>query len=118
MIPHNRLTFDENEVKAVAEVVRSGYWAGGPQVLRLEATLAKLVGVQFAVGVGSGLSALRLALKSLGVGAGDEVIVPAYSCVALPNAVLSLQAMPVPVDVQAPDWNIDPKAVESALTIR
>lgn len=115
-VPHNRLTFGDEEVKAVSAVVASGYWAGGTQLKRLETALSQRTQVAYAVGVGSGLGALRLALKGLGIGTYDEVIVPAYSCVALANAVMSLGAKPIPVDVSKSDWNIDPQAAKKAIS--
>ena len=115
-IPHNSPTFGEEEVKAVSNVVSSGHWAGGSQLLKLEEALAKRTSAAYAIGVGSGLSALRLALKGLGVGMNDQVIVPAYSCVALANAVLSLGAKPVPVDVDRSGWNINPEKAKQAIT--
>lgn len=108
MIPHNRLTFGLEEEEAVCRVVRSGYWAQGEQVSLLETRLAQRAGVEHAVGVGSGLAALRLSLLALGITSGDRVVVPAYSCVALANAVLAVGATPVPVDVRETDWNLDP----------
>ena len=105
-VPHNRLTFDATEVEAIRRVVESGWWASGPRVADLEAALVQTSGARDAVAVGSGLAALRLALKGLGVGRGDTVVVPAYSCVALPNAVLSLGATPVPIDVDRGEWNL------------
>ena len=74
----------------------------------LESALARQAGVEHAVCVASGFSALRLALGALGVGPDHRVLVPAYSCVALANAVLAWGATPVPVDVEAAGWNIDP----------
>jgi dTDP-4-amino-4,6-dideoxygalactose transaminase len=105
-IPHNRLTFGEPECDAVLRSVRSGEWAQGPEVKALEAALARVGGVKHAVCVASGFAALRLALGALGVRRGDKVAVPAYSCVALANAALSWGATPVPVDVDATEWNI------------
>lgn len=107
-IPHNRLTFGESECEAVLRTVRSGHWAQGPAVKGLEAELARMAGVRHAVCVASGLAALRLALGALGVERGDQVAVPAYSCVALANAALSWGAIPVPIDVDAVNWNIEP----------
>lgn len=115
-VPHNRLTHGDAERDAVAAVVAGGRWSSGPAVERLEHDLAARLGRRHAVAVGSGLGALRLALLSLGVGAGDEVIVPAYSCVALANAVLACRAHPVPVDVTPDYWTIDPLA--AAVTAR
>jgi len=105
-VPHNRLTFDATEVEAIRRVVESGWWATGPRVADLEAELVRASGVRAAAAVGSGLAALRLALKGLGVGRGDVVAVPAYSCVALPNAVLAVGATPIPIDVDRGDWNL------------
>ena len=107
-IPHNRLTFGEAECDAVLRTVRSGHWAQGPRVRELEATLVRMSEVRHAVCVASGVAALRLALGGLGIRAGDSVLVPAYSCVALANSVLAWGATPVPVDVDATHWNIEP----------
>jgi dTDP-4-amino-4,6-dideoxygalactose transaminase len=109
-VPHNRLTFDEAEVKEVADVVRSGQWAQGPRVTELERELARMAGVQYAVCVASGLSALRLALGALQISSGDSVLVPAYSCVALANACLSWAATPLPVEIEGTSWNISVSA--------
>jgi len=116
-IPHNRLTFGDAESRAAAEAVASGQWAGGPRVQALERGLQHRAGRAHAIGVASGLAALRLGLKALGVAQGDEVIIPAYACVALANAVLALGASPVSADV-AEDWNLDPRAVTAAHTDR
>jgi dTDP-4-amino-4,6-dideoxygalactose transaminase len=109
-VPHNRLTFDDAEVEAVADVVRSGQWAQGPLVAELERELARMAGVQYAVCVASGLSALRLALGALQISSGDSVLVPAYSCVALANACLSWAARPLPVEIEGTSWNISVSA--------
>ncbi len=106
-IPHNRLTFGQNECDAVLRTVRSGQWAQGPRVQELEAALARMSGVRHAVCVASGFAALRLALGALGIRAGDAVLVPAYSCVALANSVLAWGAAAVSVDVDATHWNIE-----------
>lgn len=115
-IPHNKITYDEREVLAVQDVVRSGYWVGGAIQERVEAQLSQMFSTQGAVCVGSGLSALRLSLLALGVSDGDEVIIPAYSCVALANAVLSVGAVPVPVDVDAQNFNLSVTGVRDAVT--
>jgi dTDP-4-amino-4,6-dideoxygalactose transaminase len=114
VVPHNRLTHGTEEEEAVRAVVASGYWAGGPRVRELETALAAALGRREAACVGSGVGALRLALRALGVGAGDRVLVPAYACVALPNAVAALGAEPVPVDVEPDTWTIDPPAAAAA----
>jgi perosamine synthetase len=118
LVPHNRLTLGEAEVRAAAEAVASAQWAGGPRVAALERRLSRRAGVAQAVGVASGLAALRLALKGLGVQRGDEVIVPAYACVALANAILALGATPVAADVTPGDWNLDPRSAAAVRTSR
>jgi len=114
-VPHNRLTFTETEVEAVARVVRSGHWAQGPRVAELERELARMAGVQYAVCVACGLSALRLSLGALKVSSGDKVLLPAYSCVALANACLSWGATPVPIEIESSTWNIEPYACRCAI---
>jgi len=107
LIPHNRLTFGDAECESVVRAVRSGQWAQGARVEELETQLCRISGVRHAVCVASGLGALRLAVGALGVRAGDRVLVPAYSCVALANAVLAWDASPIPVDVETESWTID-----------
>jgi len=114
-VPHNRLTWGDSEVLGVADVVRSGYWASGPRVAKLETTLAHMANVKSVVCVASGLSALRLLLLGLGIKPGDKVLIPAYSCVALANAVLACGAAPVPVEIAPDDWNIDVRATKDAV---
>ena len=114
LIPHNRLTHGDAEVQSITEVVRSGYWACGPRTAVLEDALARRSGVTHAVSVASGSAALRLALKGLGVGRGESVLIPAYCCVALANAVLACGATPVLVEVRSEDWCIDPQAACAA----
>lgn len=116
MIPHNKLTFDKTEEIAVKKIVQSGYWAGGKEVEKLEEKITEITNRKYAIGVSSGLSALRLSLLSLEVGKNDEVIIPAYSCVAIPNAVLSCGAIPVPVDVIPDNWNLDFKNIQSKIS--
>jgi dTDP-4-amino-4,6-dideoxygalactose transaminase len=117
-VPHNRLTFGEAEAEVVAATVRSGYWAQGPRVAELERKLASMAGVQHAVCVASGLSALRLALGALRVSRGDTVLVPAYCCVALPNACLSWGATPAAIEIESINWNIDAAACRRAISDR
>lgn len=115
LIPHNRLTYGKEEELAVTRVVSSGNWVGGSQLAELERRLAAKVGVAHGIGVGSGLAALRLALHALGVGPSDIVAIPAYSCVALANAILACGAGVLPVEVQTGSWNICPAALQKAM---
>ncbi len=107
MILHNKLSFDTLETDSVVKVIESGFWAGGPKVKDLEKELKYLTQRKYAVAVSSGLSAITLALLALKIKRGDEVIIPAYSCVAIVNAVLFCKAKPVPVDILIDSWNIN-----------
>ena len=115
-VPHNRLTHGELECAAVAKAVASGRWADGSESACLESELAGYVGRKHAAVVGSGMGALRLALLALKVGRGDEVVVPAYSCVALPNAVLACGARPVVADVSREGWVINLESLANVVT--
>ena len=101
------ITHDSAELKSVCDVISSGQWAGGIIRNKTEEQLSSIFNCTDAALVSSGLSALRLALLALGVKEGDKVIVPAYSCVALPNAVLSVGATPYPVDIDQTTFNIE-----------
>jgi len=118
MIPHSRPTLDEEEVRAVAAVVRSGRVSQGNEVRRFETELARQVDVTDAVAVSSGTAGLHLALVSLEVGAGDEVVIPSFVCAALLNAVRFVGAEPVPADIDPETFNIDARDVERRLTPR
>lgn len=118
MIDHNQPFNPEAVQHAAAKLVASGRWTTGEECAALEADFARLTGREGAVAVASGLSALRLALAAIGVSAGDEVIVPAYSCVALPNAVLALGAVPVAVDIDPRTYNLDVDACGRACSTR
>ena len=117
-IPHSRPTVGEEEVQAVAAVLRSGRIAQGEEVRRFEAELARQVDVTDAVAVSSGTAGLHLALVSLDVGAGDEVVIPSFVCAALLNAVRFVGAEPVPADIDPETFNIDARDVERRLTPR
>ncbi|MEO6224144.1 MAG: DegT/DnrJ/EryC1/StrS family aminotransferase [Vicinamibacterales bacterium] len=90
----------------------------GEAVRRFEAEVARYFGVAHAVGVGSGFDALRLTLEALGVGSGDEVIVPANTYIATALAVSAVGASPVLVDCRPDTFNIDPSLLRAAVTSR
>lgn len=104
--------------EAVLSVLESGRFILGPNVAALEGEIAAYLGVKHAVGVASGTDALIIALRALGVGAGDEVIVPAYSFFATAGAVLSVGARPAFVDVQPRTYLMDVAQVEAVITPR
>ena len=96
-------------------IVESSGFVGGPRVAAFEAAYADFCGMSQCVGVASGLDALRLALQALGIGPGDEVVVPAMTFVATFEAVSQVGATPVPVDVTDRDYCLDPDALAAAL---
>jgi dTDP-3-amino-3,4,6-trideoxy-alpha-D-glucose transaminase len=102
----------------VADLLDSGAFTNGPAVAVFEADFAAYCGTRDCVGVASGLDALRLALLGLGVGRGDEVVVPALTFVATVEAVRQTGATPVLVDLAESDCCLDPAAVAAALTPR
>jgi len=106
---------DEVE-KAVNSVLKSGQFCLGPEVDEFEKEVAAYCGVEYAVGVNSGTSALHLALVALGIGPGDEVIIPAVTFVATAAAVVYTGATPVLVDIDPGSYTMDPKLLESVIT--
>lgn len=103
---------------AVARVLDSGWYILGPEVEAFEAEWAAYCNAKHAVGVGNGLDALTLALRSLDVGPRDEVIVPSNTYIATWLAVSAVGATPVPVEPDPTTYNIDPARIEAAVTMR
>ncbi|MFN8037023.1 MAG: DegT/DnrJ/EryC1/StrS family aminotransferase [Acidimicrobiia bacterium] len=106
----------EAEQAAAAEAVASGWVAQGPRVGAFEHAMAELVGAQHAVALSSCTAALHLALVVLGVGPGDDVVVPSLSFIATANAVRYVGARPVFADVDEQTQNLTVATIESALT--
>ncbi|HYZ78577.1 MAG TPA: DegT/DnrJ/EryC1/StrS family aminotransferase [Gaiellaceae bacterium] len=106
------------EAAAVAEVLESGRLTMGPKVAEFEAALAETCGVKHALVVSSGTAALHLAVLVLGLGPGDEVLVPAYTFPATANVVAHAGATPVLVDVDPRTMNLDPERARAAVTPR
>jgi len=102
----------DEELAEVAAVLESGQLTMGPKVAELEAELARACAVEHAVAVSSGTAALHLAVLALGIGPGDEVIVPAYTFPATANVVALAGAEPVLVDVDPETFNLDPARVK------
>ena len=101
---------------AVQRVLESGQVILGPEVAALEDEVANYCGVSHGVGCGSGTDALLLALQGLGIGPGDEVIVPTFTFFATAGAVCRAGARPVFTDIDPDTYNIDPFQVESKIT--
>jgi len=114
--------WDERDVDAVAEVVRSGNWGGfpepGPNASEFEAKFAAYQGAKHGVLMANGTVTMEVALKALGIGWGDEVIVPALTFAATAYAPMAAGALPVIVDVTPETWTMDPERVEAAVTQR
>ena len=104
--------------EAVDRVLSSHQFILGPEGVALEEEIARLCGVAHGVGVGSGTDALVLALRSCGVGFGDEVILPPFTFVATGSAVSALGARPVFADIHPNTYNIDPAQLERRVTPR
>jgi dTDP-4-amino-4,6-dideoxygalactose transaminase len=115
-IPFARPYLSGRESEAVAEVIASGWISQGPRVQEFEAAFARRVGAADAVATTSCTTALHLALHGAGVRPGDEVIVPSLSFIATANAVWMCGARPVFADIDPRTCNLDPQAVERAIT--
>ena len=103
---------------AISRVLDSGWYILGPEVEAFEAEWAEYCGASHAVGLGSGLDALNLALRALEIGPGDEVIVPTNTYIATWLAVSAVGATPVPVEPDPNTFNIDPALISAAITPR
>jgi dTDP-4-amino-4,6-dideoxygalactose transaminase len=112
--------FDERDVQAVAETVRSGNWGGFPEpgtnAARFETAFATYQGARHGILMVNGTVTMEVALKALGIGWGDEVIVPGLTFAATAYAPMAAGALPVIVDVTPQTWTIDPTLVEAAIT--
>src|SRR5262249_49364281 len=108
---------DEVE-RAVRALLDRGDFILGAEVERFEAEYAAFIGARHAIGVGTGLSAIELALRAFGVSAGDEVITPANTFIATVLAIMGTGATPVLVDVDPATYAIDPRAISAAVTSR
>ncbi|BFU46595.1 DegT/DnrJ/EryC1/StrS family aminotransferase [Krasilnikovia sp. MM14-A1004] len=118
VIPPARPVIGDREIEAAVRVLRSGMVVQGPEVAAFEEEFSELVAGRHCVAVNSGTSALHLALSALGVGPGDEVVVPSFTFAATANAVRLVGAEPVFVDIDAGSFCVDPAAVEAAVTAR
>lgn len=113
-------SFSEDEVAAACEVLRSGkvnYWTGD-QGAQFEKEFAAYIGCRYAIAVANGTVALELALKAMGIGPGDEVIVPSRTFIASASAVVKCDATPIIVDVDRNSHNLTAATVQSALSSR
>jgi len=116
-IPLFEIPWDERDVDNVVDsVTRGGYWAKGPYVSEFERRIESYLGVEHALAVNSGTTALVCALKGHGVGEGDEVIVPSFTFIATANAVALAGARPVFADIERETFGLDPASVRDVVT--
>jgi perosamine synthetase len=109
---------DESDERAVIDVLRSGRLALGSKAADFERAVAEYTGARHAVAVSSGTAALHLIVKALGIGEGDEVLVPSFSFAASANVLLYERARPVFVDIEPDTFNLDPRLLEKNITGR
>jgi perosamine synthetase len=117
-IPLSAPDVQEHEIAAVAEVLRTSQLSLGPKLKEFEQSIAHYLGAVNAIAVSSGTAGLHLCVRAFGIGAGDEVIVPSFTFVAVANAVRYQQAIPVFVDIEPATLNLDPTRIAAAITPR
>ena len=112
MIP----SINENDIEAVVNVLRSGMLIQGKHVLELESKIANIANTKYAVAVSNGTATMHLILVALGIGVGDEVILPAFSYIATANVIELVGATPVFIDIDSATNNIDVAKIEAVIT--
>ncbi len=109
---------EQEEIDSVIRVLKSGWLAHGPEVEMFEKEFAEYIGVKYSAAVSNGTVALMLALKALGIGHGDEVLVPDYTFIATATAPLMVGAIPKFIDVDANTFNIDIEDLKNKISDR
>ena len=117
-IPLMSPNITEDDIAAAVEVLRSGSLVQGRNVEALEKAIGEYIGTKHVIAASSGTATLHMALVALGIGPGDEVIVPAFSYVATANVVEIVGAKPVFVDIDLSTFNIDVARIEQSITER
>lgn len=118
LLPFHRALIEEDDIRAVLEVLHSGWLTTGPRVKEFEAGFARYTGASHAVAFSSCTAALHLALAAIGVTEGDEVILPTMTFAASGEVVLYFKAQPVLVDCQKGSFHVDPEQIARAITSR
>jgi len=117
-IPLTKPLLSVEESQAATEVIHSGWVSQGPKVAEFEKMVADYVGARYAVATSSCTTALHIALLCLGIGGGDEVIVPSFTFVASANSILHAGATPILVDIDPRTYNLDVTKIEPLITPR
>lgn len=115
-IKDSYLEISEEIDQAISRSLNSGWYIGGDEVQNFESSFANYIGSQCCVGLGNGLEAIHLSLKALGVGSGDEVIVPSHTFIATWLAVSNCGAKPIPVEVCKDTYSISLNEIEKVIT--
>jgi len=116
-IPFYKIFWDEEDVEAVSQVIRRGsWWTNGKEISKLEEGIASTVHRNYAVALNSGTSALNASMEALGIGAGDEVIVPSFTFISTALAPLFVGAKPVFADIERERLGLDPEDVKERIT--
>jgi perosamine synthetase len=116
MIPYGRQSIDEDDIKAVVEVLRSDWLTTGPKVVEFEQAVADYVGAKYAVAVSSGTAALHCAMYAIGIKPGDEVIVSPLTFAASANCIVYQGGTPIFSDVEPDTLLLDPEQIEKKMT--
>lgn len=116
MIPQIEPWIDEEELEELKKVIQSTWVTEYKKTEEFENKIKELTGAQYAIAVSNGTAALYVALKVLGIGEGDEVIVPDFTFIATPNSVKMAGGTPIMVDVDRKTFNIDPVKIEAVIT--
>lgn len=118
MIPYARQSIDKDDIEAVIEVLRSDWLTTGPKVPEFESAISRYVGAKFAVAVCNGTAALHAAMFAMGIGPGDEVILPPMTFVSTANCIVFQGGTPVFSDIDPDSLLIDPALIEEKITPR
>src|SRR3990172_11434114 len=116
MIPIAKIEVDERTIQAAIRVIKSGQWLHGPFSKNFEEKFAKFSDVKFAASCSSGTTALFLALRSLGIQNGDEVIVPSFSFVATASCISMCGATPKFIDINPENFTLDPNQIQKNIS--
>lgn len=116
-IPVNTPLLDGNELKYVTEAIQDGWISSeGPMVKRFEEEFARYCGRKHGIAVSNGTVSLDIAVQALGIGVGDEVIIPSFTIISCASSVVLAGAKPVVVDCDPLTWNIEVSKIEAAIT--